>query len=201
MVQPSRRDRHGRRRGGHDSHARLRHRRLGWTIGQDPGGRLRRTSHHLAASPRRPVLGHFLLGDIRRLDRGHLRVLAVPRDLDLGGVGRVLVGDLRRLRRHDSGQGERPCEHEKFANHETLLHENNAGPRAGTRRPDHSRANTKPRARLRAIVLSQLNTVSDAVSTNRAAVRHAYSNVSATTSSASAVSTRIPYARAYTVWP
>jgi len=70
----------------------------------------------------------------------------------------------------------------QLANHEILV--------LITGRPGHWRARSEPRARLRAIVVSQLKTEPDARSMNRVAVRHAYSNVSATTSSASAASTQ-----------
>jgi len=70
----------------------------------------------------------------------------------------------------------------QLANHETRVRI--------TGRRGHWRAWRKPRARLRAIVMSQLKTEPDERSMKRVAVRQAYSNVSATTSSASAASTQ-----------
>src|SRR5713226_532221 len=47
------------------------------------------SAYRAAPDLARPVLGHLGLGRVRSLLGWHLRILAVRRDLGLGGVGRV----------------------------------------------------------------------------------------------------------------
>src|ERR1043166_8406516 len=103
---------------------------------------------------------------VRRPVRGTLRV---QRDHGLASVGRVLVGNLRRLGRQQAGQRAYGCEPEQLANHGVLLYLVKSAT-GSSDPPAHSRDSSTARARLRVISPSQLATDVLAVSTKRAAL-------------------------------
>ena len=113
-----------------------------------------------------PEEGDHVSAPVRRPVRATLRV---QRDHGSALVGRVLVGNLRRLRRQQGGHRVNDGEPEELANHGVLLHLEKSV--TGSRDPPaHSRDNNTARARLRVISPSQVATDVLAVSTKRAAL-------------------------------